>query len=59
MIGHNTLQIYYGTNLALLSYRFLEAPRSIKSIIFLFALVFGSYLFRWIADKSNVLFNNR
>lgn len=54
IIGANTLQIYYGTNLALLSYDYLyDSGRSVKAIIFFLFLIFGSYLFSWITKKSN------
>ena len=53
-IGSNTLQIYYGTNLASLSYDYLpDAGYSTKAIIFIIYLIFGSYLFNWITIKSN------
>lgn len=54
ILGAHTLQIYYGTNLALLSYDWIEAPRSIKTIIFILAFIFGSYLFSWTTIKSNI-----
>lgn len=57
VVGNNTLQIYYGTNLALLSYDFISVGRGVKTIIFLQALIFGSYLFYWITDKANKLIN--
>ena len=53
-IAKNTLQIYYGTNLALLSYDWIDANREVKTLIFLLALVFGSYLFYWITNETSV-----
>lgn len=53
-IAKNTLQIYYGTNLALLSYDWIDANREVKTLIFLLALVFGSYLFHWITYETSV-----
>lgn len=53
-IAKNTLQIYYGTNLALLSYDWIDANREVKTLIFLLALVFGSYFFHWITYETSV-----
>lgn len=53
-IGSNTLEIFLGTNLAMLSYDYLpNTEYGIKAIIFIIALVFGSYLFHWITTNVN------
>lgn len=57
MMSKNTLQIYYGTNLAYLSYDYFIAPRSIMAIVFILALIFGTYLFSWFTNKSNLFFS--
>lgn len=56
VLGSNTLHIYYGTNLALLSYDYISVGCGVKTIIFLLALVFGSYLFYWITAKAEIFF---
>ena len=57
MLARNTLQIYYGTNLAMLSYNLFDAPRSIKAVVFLMSLIFGSYLFAWFTNQANRFFS--
>lgn len=55
----NTLYIYYGTNIAMLTYNLIEAPRSIMAIIFLMALIFASYIFARFTNHAISFFSTQ
>ena len=41
----------------MLSYNLFDAPRSIKAVVFLMSLIFGSYLFAWFTNQANRFFS--